>query len=144
MFVVGAWWAEVCCWWIFPGRYFRITSFGFHSFGLRHDDILYNCLPLYHSAGRLHRVPSSLSLKQLFLFTERMSLFIPWQNDLAAHTQCKSVFDYIIRASTHTTCFLVYHNDQIYSWRHCYCITVYSAVNIITVSTFTNHHCCLQ
>lgn len=33
-------------------RYYRITSFGFHSFGLCNDDILYNCLPLYHSAGR--------------------------------------------------------------------------------------------
>ncbi|MEQ2164283.1 hypothetical protein GOODEAATRI_005011 [Goodea atripinnis] len=33
-------------------RYFRIAAFGFHSFGLRPDDIVYNCLPLYHSAGR--------------------------------------------------------------------------------------------
>lgn len=33
-------------------RYYRIVSSTFHSFGLRHDDIIYNCLPLYHSAGR--------------------------------------------------------------------------------------------
>ncbi|MEQ2279375.1 hypothetical protein AMECASPLE_008759, partial [Ameca splendens] len=31
-------------------RYFRIAAFGFHSFGLRPEDIIYNCLPLYHSA----------------------------------------------------------------------------------------------
>ncbi|XP_070838113.1 long-chain fatty acid transport protein 1-like [Chaetodon trifascialis] len=34
-------------------RYYRIASFGFHSFGLCHDDIMYNCLPLYHSAGTI-------------------------------------------------------------------------------------------
>ncbi|KAM4604400.1 long-chain fatty acid transport protein 1-like isoform 1-T2 [Polymixia lowei] len=34
-------------------RYYRIAAFGFHSFGLRHDDIIYNCLPLYHSAGNI-------------------------------------------------------------------------------------------
>ncbi|XP_076584824.1 long-chain fatty acid transport protein 1-like [Chaetodon auriga] len=34
-------------------RYYRIAAFGFHSFGLCHDDIMYNCLPLYHSAGTI-------------------------------------------------------------------------------------------
>uniref|UniRef100_A0A665WLC1 Long-chain-fatty-acid--CoA ligase n=1 Tax=Echeneis naucrates TaxID=173247 RepID=A0A665WLC1_ECHNA len=34
-------------------RYFRIAAFGFHAFGLRHDDIIYNSLPLYHSAGTI-------------------------------------------------------------------------------------------
>ncbi|KAI3352950.1 hypothetical protein L3Q82_019517, partial [Scortum barcoo] len=33
-------------------RYYRIAAFGFHSFGLCHDDVIYNCLPLYHSAVR--------------------------------------------------------------------------------------------
>uniref|UniRef100_UPI0037E7B7A3 long-chain fatty acid transport protein 1-like n=1 Tax=Semicossyphus pulcher TaxID=241346 RepID=UPI0037E7B7A3 len=41
-------------------RYFRIASFGFHSFGLRHDDIIYNCLPLYHSAGTIMGVGQCL------------------------------------------------------------------------------------
>ncbi|XP_019119427.2 long-chain fatty acid transport protein 1 [Larimichthys crocea] len=41
-------------------RYFRIASFGFHSFGFRHDDILYNCLPLYHSAGTIMGVGQCL------------------------------------------------------------------------------------
>ncbi|KAJ8001458.1 hypothetical protein DPEC_G00169710 [Dallia pectoralis] len=32
-------------------RFYRIAAFGFHSFCLRHDDVIYNSLPLYHSAG---------------------------------------------------------------------------------------------
>ncbi|XP_033480303.2 long-chain fatty acid transport protein 1-like [Epinephelus lanceolatus] len=43
-------------------RYYRIAAFGFHSFGLRHDDIIYNCLPLYHSAGTI------MGLGQCLLF----------------------------------------------------------------------------
>ncbi|KAM3864606.1 long-chain fatty acid transport protein 1-like [Diretmus argenteus] len=34
-------------------RYYRIAAFGFHSFGLRRDDVIYTCLPLYHSAGNI-------------------------------------------------------------------------------------------
>lgn len=34
-------------------RYYRIVACTFHSFGLRRDDIIYDCLPLYHSAGRI-------------------------------------------------------------------------------------------
>ncbi|XP_037546092.1 long-chain fatty acid transport protein 1 [Nematolebias whitei] len=34
-------------------RYFRIAAFGYHSFGLCPNDVLYNCLPLYHSAGTI-------------------------------------------------------------------------------------------
>ncbi|XP_042341828.1 long-chain fatty acid transport protein 1-like [Plectropomus leopardus] len=41
-------------------RYYRIVAFGFHSFGLRHDDIVYNCLPLYHSAGTIMGVGQCL------------------------------------------------------------------------------------
>ncbi|XP_041789003.1 long-chain fatty acid transport protein 1-like [Chelmon rostratus] len=41
-------------------RYYRIASFGFHSFGLCHDDIMYNCLPLYHSAGTIMGVGQCL------------------------------------------------------------------------------------
>ncbi len=32
-------------------RYYRIAAFGYYSFGLRPDDVVYCCLPLYHSAG---------------------------------------------------------------------------------------------
>lgn len=34
-------------------RFCRITAFAFHAFGLRRDDVIYNCLPLYHSAGNI-------------------------------------------------------------------------------------------
>uniref|UniRef100_A0A673N3F9 long-chain-fatty-acid--CoA ligase n=1 Tax=Sinocyclocheilus rhinocerous TaxID=307959 RepID=A0A673N3F9_9TELE len=35
-------------------RYYRIAAFGYHSFRMRPDDIIYDCLPLYHSAGILY------------------------------------------------------------------------------------------
>ncbi|XP_061534567.1 long-chain fatty acid transport protein 1-like [Phycodurus eques] len=41
-------------------RYYRIAAFGFYAFGLRHDDVIYNCLPLYHSAGTIMGVGQSL------------------------------------------------------------------------------------
>ncbi|XP_077426995.1 long-chain fatty acid transport protein 1-like [Vanacampus margaritifer] len=34
-------------------RYYRIAASGFYCFGLQRDDIIYNCLPLYHSAGTI-------------------------------------------------------------------------------------------
>lgn len=49
--LVSVWYSGDClC--VLHIRYYRIAAFGFHSFGLRQDDIIYNCLPLYHSAGR--------------------------------------------------------------------------------------------
>ncbi|XP_075946886.1 long-chain fatty acid transport protein 1-like [Anarhichas minor] len=41
-------------------RYYRIAAFGFHSFGLCHNDVIYNCLPLYHSAGTIMGVGQCL------------------------------------------------------------------------------------
>uniref|UniRef100_A0AAY5L8B4 long-chain-fatty-acid--CoA ligase n=1 Tax=Esox lucius TaxID=8010 RepID=A0AAY5L8B4_ESOLU len=41
-------------------KFYRIAAFGFHSFGLRHDDIIYNSLPLYHSAGNIMGVGQCL------------------------------------------------------------------------------------
>lgn len=51
-------------------RYYRIAAFGFRSFGLRHDDIIYNCLPLYHSAGTPHFV-YSFSAKISFSISQK-------------------------------------------------------------------------
>lgn len=34
-----------------PCRYYRIAAFGHHSYSMRANDVLYDCLPLYHSAG---------------------------------------------------------------------------------------------
>uniref|UniRef100_A0A8C2WGV8 long-chain-fatty-acid--CoA ligase n=1 Tax=Cyclopterus lumpus TaxID=8103 RepID=A0A8C2WGV8_CYCLU len=41
-------------------RYYRIAAFGFHSFGLCRNDVIYNCLPLYHSAGTIMGVGQCL------------------------------------------------------------------------------------
>ncbi|NXW54669.1 S27A1 protein, partial [Eurystomus gularis] len=32
-------------------RYYRIAAFGYYAYKMRPDDVLYNCLPLYHSAA---------------------------------------------------------------------------------------------
>lgn len=51
-------------------RYYRIAAFGFFSFGLRRDDVIYDCLPLYHSAGR------PLSLPFHYILSSPQCLFI--------------------------------------------------------------------
>ncbi|XP_067877322.1 long-chain fatty acid transport protein 1-like isoform X2 [Heterodontus francisci] len=34
-------------------RYYRMAAFAYYGFRMRHDDIIYDCLPLYHSAGNI-------------------------------------------------------------------------------------------
>ncbi|KAL8164146.1 UNVERIFIED_CONTAM: hypothetical protein K2H54_046718 [Gekko kuhli] len=34
-------------------RYYRIAAFGYYAYRMTPDDIVYNCLPLYHSAGNI-------------------------------------------------------------------------------------------
>uniref|UniRef100_A0A8C7YWR8 Arachidonate--CoA ligase n=1 Tax=Oryzias sinensis TaxID=183150 RepID=A0A8C7YWR8_9TELE len=34
-------------------RYYRIAAFGYYAFRMRTEDIIYDCLPLYHSAGNI-------------------------------------------------------------------------------------------
>ncbi|XP_017309586.1 long-chain fatty acid transport protein 1a [Ictalurus punctatus] len=34
-------------------RYYRMAAFVYYAFGMKRDDILYDCLPLYHSAGNI-------------------------------------------------------------------------------------------
>uniref|UniRef100_A0A667XNF5 Very long-chain fatty acid transport protein n=1 Tax=Myripristis murdjan TaxID=586833 RepID=A0A667XNF5_9TELE len=41
-------------------RYYRIAAFGYYAFRMRHDDIIYDCLPLYHSAGNIMGVGQCL------------------------------------------------------------------------------------
>ncbi|KAI5620920.1 long-chain fatty acid transport protein 1, partial [Silurus asotus] len=38
---------------IVHSRYFRMAAFGYYAFGMKPDDIVYDCLPLYHSAGNI-------------------------------------------------------------------------------------------
>ncbi|KAL7845177.1 hypothetical protein AOLI_G00233690 [Acnodon oligacanthus] len=39
-------------------RFYRIAAFGYYSFKLRPNDVIYTCLPLYHSAGNIMGVGS--------------------------------------------------------------------------------------
>ncbi|KFV13476.1 Long-chain fatty acid transport protein 1, partial [Tauraco erythrolophus] len=41
-------------------RYYRIAAFGYYAYGMRPEDVLYNCLPLYHSAGNIMGVGQCL------------------------------------------------------------------------------------
>ncbi|XP_043323213.1 long-chain fatty acid transport protein 1 isoform X3 [Cervus canadensis] len=38
---------------IVHSRYYRIAAFGHHSYSMQAADVLYDCLPLYHSAGNI-------------------------------------------------------------------------------------------
>lgn len=39
-----------------PHRYYRIAAFGHYSYSMQAADVLYDCLPLYHSAGTTGRL----------------------------------------------------------------------------------------
>lgn len=41
-------------------RYYRIAAFGHHAYSMRESDVLYDCLPLYHSAGNIMGVGQCL------------------------------------------------------------------------------------
>uniref|UniRef100_A0AAQ5ZTZ8 Very long-chain fatty acid transport protein n=1 Tax=Amphiprion ocellaris TaxID=80972 RepID=A0AAQ5ZTZ8_AMPOC len=61
-------------------RYYRIAAFGFHSFGLRHDDIIYNCLPLYHSAGTIMGVGQCLLFGSTVVIRRKFSASRFWDD----------------------------------------------------------------
>ncbi|XP_078138505.1 long-chain fatty acid transport protein 1-like [Centroberyx gerrardi] len=45
---------------VVQSRYYRIAAFGYYAFRMRPDDIIYDCLPLYHSAGNIMGVGQCL------------------------------------------------------------------------------------
>ncbi|GAA6220143.1 long-chain fatty acid transport protein 1-like [Lates japonicus] len=61
-------------------RYFRIAAFGFHAFGLRSDDIIYNCLPLYHSAGTIMGVGQCLLFGSTIVIRRKFSASRFWDD----------------------------------------------------------------
>lgn len=65
-------------------RYYRIAAFGFHSFGLCRDDIIYNCLPLYHSAGTIMGVGQCLLFGLTVVVRRKFSASRFW-DDCAKH-----------------------------------------------------------
>ncbi|XP_069570656.1 long-chain fatty acid transport protein 1-like [Brachyistius frenatus] len=73
-------------------RYFRIAAFGFHSFGLRRDDIIYNCLPLYHSAGTIMGLGQCLLFGSTIVIRKKFSASRFW-DDCVKH-KC-TVIQYI-------------------------------------------------
>ncbi|XP_034044814.1 long-chain fatty acid transport protein 1-like [Thalassophryne amazonica] len=77
---------------VLHSRYYRIAAFGFHSFGLRHDDIIYNCLPLYHSAGTIMCVGQCLLFGVTVVIRKKFSASRFW-DDCVKH-KC-TVIQYI-------------------------------------------------
>ncbi|CAL8330762.1 unnamed protein product [Lota lota] len=61
-------------------RYYRIAAFGFHSFGLRGDDVIYNCLPLYHSAGSVMGVGQCLLFGLTVVIKRKFSASCFWDD----------------------------------------------------------------
>ncbi|NWU88122.1 S27A1 protein, partial [Onychorhynchus coronatus] len=41
-------------------RYYRIAAFGYYAYRMRPEDVIYDCLPLYHSAGNIMGVGQCL------------------------------------------------------------------------------------
>ncbi|NXI42847.1 S27A1 protein, partial [Galbula dea] len=41
-------------------RYYRIAAFGYYAYRMRPEDVIYSCLPLYHSAGNIMGVGQCL------------------------------------------------------------------------------------
>lgn len=73
-------------------RFYRIASFGFHCFGLCHNDVVYNCLPLYHSSGTIMGVGQCLLFGLTVVVRRKFSASSFW-DDCVKH-DC-TVFLYI-------------------------------------------------
>lgn len=61
-------------------RYFRIASFGHYGFGLCSDDIVYDCLPLYHSAGNIMGVGQSVLFGLTVVIRKKFSASRFWDD----------------------------------------------------------------
>ncbi|KAF3687397.1 Long-chain fatty acid transport protein 1 [Channa argus] len=61
-------------------RYYRIVACTFHSFGLCPDDIIYNCLPLYHSAGTIMGVGQCLLFGLTVVIKKKFSASRFWDD----------------------------------------------------------------
>ncbi|CAG5928905.1 unnamed protein product, partial [Menidia menidia] len=77
---------------IVHSRYFRIATSVFHAFGVRRDDIVYTCLPLYHSAGAIMGVGQCLLFGATVVIRRKFSATRFW-DDCVKH-KC-TVIQYI-------------------------------------------------
>ncbi|KAF7653150.1 hypothetical protein LDENG_00086810 [Lucifuga dentata] len=61
-------------------RYYRIAAFGYFAFRLRPDDIIYDCLPLYHSAGNIMGVGQCLIQGLTVVVKKKFSASLFWED----------------------------------------------------------------
>ncbi|XP_072240575.1 long-chain fatty acid transport protein 1-like [Leuresthes tenuis] len=65
---------------IVHSRYFRIATSIFHAFGVCRDDIVYTCLPLYHSAGAIMGVGQCLLFGTTVVIKRKFSAKCFWDD----------------------------------------------------------------
>uniref|UniRef100_A0A8C4IJS2 Long-chain-fatty-acid--CoA ligase n=1 Tax=Dicentrarchus labrax TaxID=13489 RepID=A0A8C4IJS2_DICLA len=115
-------------------RYYRIASFGFHSFGLHHDDIIYNCLPLYHSAGTIMGVGQCLLFGLTVVVRRKFSASRFW-DDCVKHNCtvilyigeiCRYLLAQPVRSSEFVRRFRIRQIGEFYGATECNC----SLINI--------------
>lgn len=61
-------------------RYYRIAAFGHHAYSMREADVLYDCLPLYHSAGNIMGVGQCLLYGQTVVLRKKFSASRFWDD----------------------------------------------------------------
>ncbi|KAI5212652.1 Long-Chain Fatty Acid Transport Protein 1 [Manis pentadactyla] len=65
---------------IVHSRYYRIAAFGHHAYGMHTADVLYDCLPLYHSAGNIMGVGQCLIYGQTVVLRRKFSASRFWDD----------------------------------------------------------------
>lgn len=65
---------------IVHSRYYRIAAFGHHAYSMRQADVLYDCLPLYHSAGNIMGVGQCLLYGQTVVLRKKFSASRFWDD----------------------------------------------------------------
>uniref|UniRef100_A0A7N6AT58 Very long-chain fatty acid transport protein n=1 Tax=Anabas testudineus TaxID=64144 RepID=A0A7N6AT58_ANATE len=66
-------------------RYYRIAAFGYFAFRMRSDDIIYDCLPLYHSAGNIMGVGQCLVHGLTVVVKKKFSASRFWEDCIKYH-----------------------------------------------------------
>uniref|UniRef100_A0A3Q1JU74 long-chain-fatty-acid--CoA ligase n=1 Tax=Anabas testudineus TaxID=64144 RepID=A0A3Q1JU74_ANATE len=65
--------------------YYRIAAFGYFAFRMRSDDIIYDCLPLYHSAGNIMGVGQCLVHGLTVVVKKKFSASRFWEDCIKYH-----------------------------------------------------------
>ncbi|KAM7143688.1 long-chain fatty acid transport protein 1 isoform 2-T2 [Molossus nigricans] len=61
-------------------RYYRIAAFGHYAYSMRASDVLYDCLPLYHSAGNIMGVGQCLIYGMTVVLRKKFSASRFWDD----------------------------------------------------------------